>query len=112
MPPTKKPTPISRKLSKKPAAKKAAPTPEHAPQAFNDISQITAKQMARAERGIDVLREEIKELRNRKQPTVKVTTPEPKVVVELPPRPRIMKVTVTYDNFGIPKEFVPVYSEI
>ena len=106
---TKKPAPISRKLSKKPAPK--APVPEHAPAAFNDVSSITAKQMARAERAIDNVREEIKELRNRKPKIHVEAAPAPEVIVNIPARPRIAKVTVKYDNFGAPSEFIPHYSE-
>jgi hypothetical protein len=105
----KKPTPISRKISKKP--KEKAPVPEVAPQAFNDVSPITAKQIARAERAIDNLRTEVKDLRAR-PPKVSVTTPDPKVEVNLPPRPRIAKVKIKYDPFGMPQELVPVYQEV
>lgn len=105
---TPKPRPISKKIARPPA--KAAPKKEVA-EGINNVSPITAKQIARAERGIDNLREEVKELRNRK-PEIKVSSPEPKVVVNIPPRPRIARVKVKYDNFGVPSEFIPQYEEV
>lgn len=85
--------------------------PEQAPQAFNEVSPITAKQIARAERAIDNLRTEVKELRAR-PPKVQVTSPDPKVEVKLPPRPRIGKVTIKYDQLGFPSELIPHYTEV
>jgi hypothetical protein len=104
----KKPDPISRSLSKKP---KKAPVPEQAPQAFNDISPITAKQIARAEKKIGSMRDEIDELKKSPKP-IRVQTTAPKVEVNLPPRPRIVSVKVKYDSFGIPEEFIPRYEEV
>lgn len=82
--------------------------PEEAPQAFNDISPITAKQIQRAERAIDNLREDVKELRAA-PPKIKVDAPAPQVV--LPERPRITKVTIKYDQLGYPSELIPQYSK-
>lgn len=106
----KKPEPISKSIARKPK-KAAPPVPEVAPEAFNAISPITAKQIARAERAIDNLRTEVKELRAR-PPKVQVNSPDPKVEVNLPPRPRIAKVTIKYDPFGMPQELVPIYQEV
>jgi hypothetical protein len=101
----KKPKPISKKISKKPAA----PAPKVAA-GINDVSPIIDAQMRRAEQAIDNLREEVRDIR--KQPkSVQVTAPEPKVVVNMPNRPRIAKVTVKYDNFGYPSELIPQYDE-
>jgi len=102
----KKPSKVNTSLTRK----KKAPAPKQAPQAFNDVSPITAKQIARAERGIDNLRQEVKELRARK-PEIKVESSAPQVKVDLPPRPRIGKVTIKYDPFGMPQELIPEYVE-
>lgn len=105
----KKPAPISMKLTKGAPPKKAAPVPEQAPQAFNDVSPITAQQIKRAEKAIDNLRVEVGELR-KAPPKVEVTSPETRVV--LPERPRITKVTIKYDQLGYPSELVPQYSKV
>lgn len=103
----KKPIPPSRKLSKKPPT----PAPGEASAGINEVSSITAKQMARAERAIDTLREEVVDLRKKGAPNIKVETPTPEVVVSLPPRPRIAKVSIKYDALGMPAELIPQYSE-
>ena len=97
----KKPAPISRKLHKE-------PVPKAAPQAFNDVSPITMKQIERAERAIDNLREEVKTLRAT-PPKVSVKADAPQVI--LPERPRISKVTIKYDQLGYPSELIPQYSK-
>ena len=103
----KKPSPINTKLARKPVAKKAA-APAEAPAAFNDVSSITAKQMARAERAIDNLRVEVKDLR-KTPPKIQVSSPNPKVEVTLPDRPRIGKIKIVYDQLGFPSELIPQY---
>ena len=103
----KKPAPINRKLHKEPPKKVV---PDAAPQGINDISPITAKQIQRAERAIDNLRGEVKELRAR-PPKVQVNSESPKVEVILPERPRIARVTIKYDQLGYPSELVPQYSK-
>jgi hypothetical protein len=103
----KKPAPINRKLHKEPP-KKAVP--EKAPEAFNAVSPIIEQQMKRAERAVDNLREEVKELRAR-PPKVQVNSESPKVEVTLPERPRISKVTIKYDQLGFPSELIPQYSK-
>lgn len=107
----KKPAPISTRLTKgappKPR-KDTAPTPVEAPQAFNDVSPITAQQIKRAEKAIDNLRVEVGELR-KTPPKIQVSSPETKVV--LPERPRITKVTIKYDQLGYPSELIPQYSK-
>lgn len=105
-----KPKPIKMSVVRKAEKRKAAPVPAEAPQAFNEVSPITQAQINRAERAIDNLREEVRDIR-KTPPKVKVEAPNPKVVVELPPRARIARVTVKYDEFGIPKEFIPQYAE-
>jgi hypothetical protein len=99
----KKPSPPSMKLASK-------PEPKAAPQAFNDVSPIIEAQMKRAERAVDNLREEVKELRSR-PPKVQVNSEAPKVEVTLPARPRISRVTIKYDQLGYPSELIPQYSE-
>lgn len=103
----KKPAPPSRKLSKRPPT----PEPGEASAGINEVSSITARQMAKAERAIENLGQEVRELRAKKSPVIKVDTPTPKVVVELPPRPRIAKVSIKYDALGMPAELIPQYSE-
>jgi len=106
----KKPRPISTSLSKQPAPA-PTPAPGEASAGINDVSSITARQMARAERAIDNLREEVQTMRKKPAPTIKVESPSPQVKVELPPRPRIAKVTIKYDQLGMPAELIPQYSE-
>lgn len=101
----KKPAPVSMKLHKEPPKKVV---PKEAPQAFNDVSPITMKQIERAERAIDNLRQEVKEMRAT-PPKVTVTADAPTIV--LPERPRISKVTIKYDQLGYPSELVPQYSK-
>ena len=108
MPGRKKPSKVSRSLTKKPK-KAAAPLPKDSPQAFNAVSPITEAQIKRAEKAIDNLREEVGDLR-RTPPKIQVSSPETKVV--LPERPRISKVTIKYDQLGYPSELIPQYSEV
>lgn len=103
----KKPAPISMKLTRAPAKKKA-PVPKEAPQGINDISPITMEQIKRAEKAIDNLRVEVKELRA-KPPKVSVKADAPTIV--LPERPRIAKVSIKYDQLGYPTELIPQYSK-
>lgn len=103
----KKPAPISMSIARKPQKKEA---PAQAPQAFNDISPITAKQIERAERDIESLRQEVSTLR-KTPPAVQVKSQAPKVDVVLPPRPRITRVKIKYDALGYPAELIPQYSE-
>ena len=105
MPHKKKPAPISMKLAKLPTKQVVPPTSDVEP--FNKVSSITAKQMARAERSIDNLREEVKGLRNRKLPRVAVGSP----IVNIPARARIGKITIKYDQLGFPSELIPQYVE-
>ena len=104
----KKPSPPSRKLSKR-----RSPTPKvgEASAGINEISPITAKQMARAEEAIDSLQGEVKALR-KAPPPVRVTTEQPSVTVELPQRPRITKISIQYDALGMPAELIPQYSDL
>lgn len=108
----KKPAPISMKLHREPVRPPQV-APELAPfqpaQGINEISPIVGEQMERAEKDIDALRTEIKELRNAPPPTIEVTPPTSQVV--LPERPRITKVTIKYDQLGYPTELIPQYSE-
>jgi hypothetical protein len=100
----KKPAPISMKLHR------AAPevlAPDIALAPFNEVSSVTAKQMARAELGIDALRQEVKELRSTRGTEVATHAP----VINIPPRARIAKVTIRYDQLGFPTELIPQYSE-
>lgn len=99
----KKPTPIKKSVVRKPAPKAVA-------RGINDVSPITEKQIQRAEKAIDSLRDEVNELRSRK-PKIEVQSPEPKVVVNLPRRPTISKVSIRYDALGYPTELIPHYSE-
>ncbi len=103
----KKPAPISMKLAKLPE-KRVVPDASGV-EPFNAVSSITAKQMARAERSIDNLREEVRDLRNRKplRPRVAVEAP----IVNIPPRARIAKVVIKYDQLGFPSELIPQYAE-
>lgn len=103
----KKPAPVSMSLTKKPPKKEAVP-PTPVAQGINDVSPITEAQIKRAERAIDNLRTEVKELRAT-PPKIKVEAPTPQVV--LPSRPRITKVTIKYDQLGYPSELIPQYSE-
>lgn len=103
----KKPVPPSRKLSKRPPEPKVG----EAAGGINEVSPITAKQITRAERAIDNLREEVQSLR-KAPPPVKVVTDQPKVTVELPQRPRIVKVSIKYDQLGMPAELIPQYGEL
>lgn len=100
----KKPKPIKRSVVNKPE-----PKPKVAA-GINDVSPITDAQIRRAEKEIDTLKGEVAALQKQKR-TVQVMSPEPKVVVNMPNRPRIAKVTVKYDNFGYPSELIPHYSE-
>lgn len=93
------------KLHKEPRKKVV---PDEAPQGINDVSPITAQQIKRAERAIDNLRTEVKELRAT-PPKVTVKADAPQVV--LPERPRITKVTIKYDQLGYPSELIPQYSK-
>lgn len=101
----KKPAPIDMRLAKR--APRLAPDEPLEP--FNDVSPITAEQMARAEQSIDHLREEVKSLRKQPAPKIQVETPTPQVVI--PARARIAKVTIKYDTFGTPIELIPRYAE-
>ena len=101
----KKPAPVSMKLHKEPPKRIV---PKEAPQAFNDVSPITMEQIKRAEKAIDNLRMEVKELRA-SPPKVSVKADAPTIV--LPERPRISKVTIKYDQLGYPSELVPQYSK-
>lgn len=103
----KKPVPPSRKLSKAPPT----PEPGEASAGINTVSPITAKQIERAERAIDNLRKEVKTL-SKAPPPVKVIADQPKVTVELPQRPRIVKVSIKYDQLGMPAELIPQYGEL
>lgn len=102
-----KPKKISMALHKEPPKK--APAPKEAPAAFNAVSPITQEQMDRAERAIDTLREEVVGLRKQGTPNIKVEAPTSEVVVKVPPRPRIGKVVIKYDQLGFPSELIPHY---
>lgn len=106
----KKPKPLKKGLANRPKKETKAPIPDEAPQAFNEVSPITVKQIQRAERAIDNLREEVKDLR-KAPPAVKVEATQPEVVVNIPERPRIGKVKIKYDPFGMPEELIPEYVE-
>jgi hypothetical protein len=108
MPKKKKPAPISMALHKKPPTREVVP-PTSEVKPFNDVSSITAKQMARAERGIEALRKEVVELRKRPQPAAAAPAPAP--VVNIPGRPRIAKVVIKYDQLGFPNELIPQYTD-
>jgi hypothetical protein len=100
----KKPAPINTKLHRAP---KAAPK-EPVAQGINAVSPITEAQMRRAEKAIDTLRSEVKELRAT-PPAISVKSEAPTVTI--PPRPRITKVKIKYDQLGYPSELIPQYSE-
>lgn len=107
MPKKKKPSPISMALHKAPPKKEVVP-PTSEVEPFNEVSSITAKQMARAERSIEVLRTEVVALRKRPKA---VAAEAPVVNMNIPARARIGKVTIKYDQLGFPSELIPQYVE-
>lgn len=102
----KKPAPPSRKLSKR---RPPAPKAGEASAGINEVSPITAEQMARAEGDIKSLRKDVKTLAKRPPPTIKVEAPTSQVV--LPDRPRITKISIHYDTLGMPDALIPQYSD-
>lgn len=105
----KKPAPISMKLHKeRPTIEVDRPTEAVKP--FNDVSSITAKQMERAERGLETLRAEVTALKNQKPPAAPAPAQAP--IINIPARARIGKVVIKYDQLGFPAELIPQYEEV
>lgn len=104
-----KPKPISMKLVKPSEPKAAAKAPPLLPAdparsgPLNDPTPGIKKQIAKTNRAVENLFDEVKALRD-------APLPEPVVpVVNVAPRPLIKKVSIKYDQLGFPSELIPTY---
>ena len=98
-----KPKPISTSLSKRPKKKVARPTKKVAAVApFNkDAPEHTGR----------IVKQVVKDKALEARVTALEGAKAPVVVVNIPARPRISQIAIRYDNFGMPINLIPQYSE-
>lgn len=92
----KKPAPISMSVAKKPPPKKVAPEP---------------KAPAPALAPERIVKQVVKDKALEARVTRLEAAAPPEVIVNIPTRPRITKISISYDPFGAPTALIPSYSE-